>query len=177
MSPAEIVFGHPLRHAFSFVNCLLMFTNRSIRRTWREVWRAKEDTLRLRAGRNNAALRTIAPYVPCIVVTACSSKIKLATTLVNVLKLAQSLRSWDSINMLSNWVDRDASFNVSHHSIDGSSVSSHKWYTTPYSCLVQSYLVLPIAHSFRHFDTYSSCPQKFTIPPRSLNNPLLKASC
>ena len=33
MSPAEIVFGHPLRYAFSFVNRLSKFTNRSIRRT------------------------------------------------------------------------------------------------------------------------------------------------
>ena len=33
MSPAEIVFGRPLRDAFSFVNRLSKFTNRSIRRT------------------------------------------------------------------------------------------------------------------------------------------------
>ena len=58
MSPAEIVFGHPLRDAFSFGNRLPKFTNRSIRRTWRKAWRAKKDALRLRAGRNNAALRT-----------------------------------------------------------------------------------------------------------------------
>ena len=57
MSPAEIVFGHPLRDAFSFVNRLPKFTNRSIRRTWREAWRAKEDAIRLRAGRYTA-LRT-----------------------------------------------------------------------------------------------------------------------
>ena len=58
MSPAKRVFGHPLRDAVSFVNCLPKFTNRSIRRTFREAWRAKEDALRLRSGRNNAALRT-----------------------------------------------------------------------------------------------------------------------
>ena len=51
MSPAEIVFGHPLRDAFSFVDRLPEFTNRSIRRTWREAWRSKEDALRLQAGR------------------------------------------------------------------------------------------------------------------------------
>ena len=54
MSPAEIVFDHPLRDAFSFINRIPKFTNRSIRRTWREACRAKEDALRLRAGRNNA---------------------------------------------------------------------------------------------------------------------------
>ena len=43
--PAEIVFGHPLRDAFSFVNRLATFSNRFIHRTWREAWRAKEDAL------------------------------------------------------------------------------------------------------------------------------------
>ena len=56
LSPAEIVFGHPLRDAFSFVNRLVTFTNRHIRRTWREAWQAKEDALRLSAGRNDALL-------------------------------------------------------------------------------------------------------------------------
>ena len=36
MTIAEIVFGHPLRNAFSIVNCLPLFTNRLMRRTWRE---------------------------------------------------------------------------------------------------------------------------------------------
>ena len=56
LSPAEIVFGHPLRDAFSFVNRLATFSNRFIRRTWREAWRAKEDALRVRAKRTNEAL-------------------------------------------------------------------------------------------------------------------------
>ena len=43
LSPAEIVFGHPLRDAFSFVNRLATFSNRFIRRTWREAWQTKED--------------------------------------------------------------------------------------------------------------------------------------
>ena len=40
-----------------------------------------------------------APYVLCIVVTAFSFKIKLATTLVNGTKWAQSPRPWDSITI------------------------------------------------------------------------------
>ena len=56
MSPAEIALGNPSQDTFSFVNCLSKFTNCSIRRTWHEAWRAKEDTLRLRAVRNVAAL-------------------------------------------------------------------------------------------------------------------------
>ena len=56
LSTAEIVFGHPLRDAFSFVNRLATFSNRFIRRTWREAWRAKEDALRVRAKQTNDAL-------------------------------------------------------------------------------------------------------------------------
>ena len=54
--PAEIVFGHPLRDAFLFVNRLATFFNRFIRRTWREAWRAKEAALRVRAKQTNDAL-------------------------------------------------------------------------------------------------------------------------
>ena len=46
LSPAEIIFGHPLRDAFSFVNRLATFSNRLIRSTWRKPWRDKEDVLR-----------------------------------------------------------------------------------------------------------------------------------
>ena len=56
LSLAEIVFGHPLRDAFSFVNRLATFLNRFIRRTWREAWRAKEDALRVRDKRTNDTL-------------------------------------------------------------------------------------------------------------------------
>ena len=45
-----------MRDAFSFVNRLATFSNRFIRRTWREAWRAKEDALRVRAKRTNDAL-------------------------------------------------------------------------------------------------------------------------
>ena len=56
LSPAEVVFGHSLRDAFSFVNRLATFFNRFIRRTWREAWRAKEDALRVRAKQTNVAM-------------------------------------------------------------------------------------------------------------------------
>ena len=56
LSPAEIVFGHPLRDAFLFVNRLATFSNRFIRRTWREAWRAKKDALRVRAKQTNDAI-------------------------------------------------------------------------------------------------------------------------
>ena len=79
LSPGEIVFGHPLRDAFSFVNRLATFSNRFIRRTWREAWRAKEDALRVRAKRTNDALSArTRPLRPLWCVIACSSKIKEA---------------------------------------------------------------------------------------------------
>ena len=57
LSPAETVFGHPLRNAFLFVNRLATFFNRFICHTRREAWRAKEHALRVRAKRTNDALR------------------------------------------------------------------------------------------------------------------------
>ena len=57
MSPAEIVFGRPLRDAFSFINRINKFSNRHIRRTWRETWQAKEDALHLRAKRTETTLK------------------------------------------------------------------------------------------------------------------------
>ena len=65
LSPAEIVFGHPLRDAFSFVNRLQKFSNRHICRSWRETWKAKESAHRLRAKQTDLALRTHSrPYAP-----------------------------------------------------------------------------------------------------------------
>ena len=48
ISPAEIVFGHPLRDRFAFANRLEKFSNPSVRSTWREAWKLKEDALRVR---------------------------------------------------------------------------------------------------------------------------------
>ena len=66
MSPAEVVFGRPLRDAFSFVNRLAKYSNHFVRRTWRETWKAKEDALRLRAGRNAVALKRNSHPLPAL---------------------------------------------------------------------------------------------------------------
>ena len=47
--PAEVDFGRPLRDAFLFINRHGNFSNRFIRRTWRETCKAKEDALCLHA--------------------------------------------------------------------------------------------------------------------------------
>ena len=48
ISPAEIVFGRPIRDAFSFINRLEKFSNEAVKPTWREAWAAKESALRTR---------------------------------------------------------------------------------------------------------------------------------
>ena len=48
VSPAQIIFGRPLRDAFSFINHAVKFDNPSIHPMWREAWKAKEIALRTR---------------------------------------------------------------------------------------------------------------------------------
>ena len=45
LSPAQIIFGRPLRDAFSFVNRELKFQNPAVRSVWRDAWRLKEEAL------------------------------------------------------------------------------------------------------------------------------------
>ena len=45
-SPAQIVFGRPIRDAFAFVNRLEKFGNPNIHPVWRDAWQQKEDALR-----------------------------------------------------------------------------------------------------------------------------------
>ena len=91
---------------------------------------------------------TASPYVPCIVVITCFSRIQSATTLVNGIKLAQSLRPWVFINRLSRYVNWDASPNV----INGFSFSSHKRYTIPDSLVpeIPCPTLRPLLQTSRH---------------------------
>ena len=56
LSPAQIVFGRPLRDTLAFVNRLEKFTNPHVRPLWRKAWEAKEDALRTRITRTTEAL-------------------------------------------------------------------------------------------------------------------------
>ncbi|XP_033937726.1 uncharacterized protein [Pseudochaenichthys georgianus] len=58
LSPAQIIFGRPLRGSLSFVNRLEKFSNPHIRLLWREAWVAKEDALRTRMSRTTESLGT-----------------------------------------------------------------------------------------------------------------------
>ena len=57
LSPAQIVFGRPLRGSLSFVNKLEKFSNPHIRPLWRQAWAAKEEALRTRISRSAESLR------------------------------------------------------------------------------------------------------------------------
>ena len=48
ISPAQIVFGRPLRDAFTFSNRLEKFSNNNVRTVWRNAWQMKEEALRQR---------------------------------------------------------------------------------------------------------------------------------
>ena len=65
VSPAEVIFGRPIRDAFSFINRKVKFRNKAIRPMWREAWNAKEKALRARYTRTTEALsahsRALAP--------------------------------------------------------------------------------------------------------------------
>ena len=56
LSPAQIIFGRPLRDSFSFVNRLEKFSNPHIRPLWRQAWAAKEEALRTRITRTTESL-------------------------------------------------------------------------------------------------------------------------
>ena len=56
LSPAQIIFGRPLRDSFQFINRLEKFSNPHIRPMWREAWSAKEEALRTRFTKSSEKL-------------------------------------------------------------------------------------------------------------------------
>lgn len=65
ISPAQIIFGKPLRDSLLFVNRLEKFSNPNIRPTWREAWEMKESSLRTRYARSQESLNSHAlPALP-----------------------------------------------------------------------------------------------------------------
>ena len=64
LSPAQVLFGRPLRDAFSFVNRCPKFKNPAIQPIWREAWAAKEDALRTRFARSVEKLNSHARQLP-----------------------------------------------------------------------------------------------------------------
>ena len=106
LSPAEIIFGHLLRDAFSFVNWLATFSNRFIPCSGCEAWRAKEDALRVRAKRANNALSVRTRPLRAL---RCGDRvfiqIKEKDTHVNGTKSAMWSKHWTLINIMFKWDD------------------------------------------------------------------------
>ena len=64
LSPAQVLFGRPLRDAFSFVNRLEKFGNTAVRPAWRDAWKQKESALRHRCHRNSEVLKEHCKQLP-----------------------------------------------------------------------------------------------------------------
>ena len=64
MSPAQVLFGKPLRDAFSFVNRCQKFENHAIRSIWHDAWASKEDALRTRFANSMEKLNAHARQLP-----------------------------------------------------------------------------------------------------------------
>ena len=64
LSPAQILFGRPIRDTFSFVNRLEKFSNPSVLPMWRDAWAAKETALRTRFTRSSESLNEHAKPLP-----------------------------------------------------------------------------------------------------------------
>ena len=58
LSPAQIIFGRPLKDSLRFINRLEKFSNPHVRPLWRQAWEAKEEALRTRIARTTEALKT-----------------------------------------------------------------------------------------------------------------------
>ena len=57
LSSAQVLFGRPLRDAFTFATRLEKFSNHNILPLWRDAWQAKEDALRQRYHRTTESLK------------------------------------------------------------------------------------------------------------------------
>ena len=64
LSPAQILFGRPLRDAFGFVNRCPKFENPEIQSIWREAWACKENALRTRFAKSVEKLNDHARTLP-----------------------------------------------------------------------------------------------------------------
>ena len=65
LSPAQIIFGRPIRDSLSFVNRLEKYTNPHIKPIWREAWSAKENALRTRFSKTSETLNEhVKPLLP-----------------------------------------------------------------------------------------------------------------
>ena len=67
LSPAQIIYGRPIRDAFAFANRLEKFSNPHIHPVWREAWEAKESALKTRFLHSSESLNEHAKNLPPLV--------------------------------------------------------------------------------------------------------------
>ena len=53
LSPAQVIFGHPLKDTLSFTRNLEKFSYAKMSKRWKEAWKSKEEALRTRYVRNS----------------------------------------------------------------------------------------------------------------------------
>lgn len=91
LSPAQIIFGRPIRDSLSFVNRLEKYSNPHIRPTWREAWASKEEALRTRFTKTTEILnKHAAPLPPSKKAINVSYKTKPVRTQISGTKQALS---------------------------------------------------------------------------------------
>ena len=66
LSPAQIIFGRPIRDSLAFINRLEKYSNQHVRPIWREAWAAKENALRTRFAKSAEALNQHARPLPTL---------------------------------------------------------------------------------------------------------------
>ena len=72
LSPAQVLFGRPLRDSMSFVNRLEKYSNPNVRQIWRDAWEEKEAALRTRYHRTAESLASHArPLQPLLAGDRC----------------------------------------------------------------------------------------------------------
>ena len=64
LSPAQILFGRPIRDSLSFVNRLEKYSNPHVRPMWRAAWAQKEEALRTRFTKSSESLNEHAKVLP-----------------------------------------------------------------------------------------------------------------
>ena len=64
VSPAQIIYGRPIRDAFGFANRLEKYSNPHIHPIWREAWESKESALRTRFTKSSEKLNQHSRNLP-----------------------------------------------------------------------------------------------------------------
>ena len=68
ISPAEVVFGRPIRDAFFFINRQAKFTNPPVWPSWCEAWEKREVAMQVRFSRTSELLNAHAHWLPPLVI-------------------------------------------------------------------------------------------------------------